>query len=202
MSRHGLPTLVLSAASVAMLAMPVGAQDRPRPDARETSRGAAVSSEYVIGVEDQLTISVWKEPELNLAVGVRPDGKITFPLVGDLQASGKTPKQLSQTLTEALSRYIKEPIVTVIVAQINNFKVYILGEVATQGVQVLRQRTRLLQVIAMAGGLTPYSNKKIVIVRDENGREARSEIDYRRIINGDQPETNVYLKPGDTIIVN
>lgn len=206
MPRHRFLSTMASTALLAMLAAPAAAQDQPRDRPRtgpaETSRGAAVSSDYVIGVEDQLTISVWKEPELNLSVAVRPDGKITFPLVGDLQASGKTPKQLSQTLTEALSRFIKEPIVTVIVAQINNFKVYMLGEVATQGVQVLRQRTRLLQVIAMAGGLTPYSNKNIVLVRDENGREVRTEIDYRKVINGDRPETNVFLKPGDTIIVN
>ena len=175
---------------------PVPAQEEPEP-----TRPAAVTADYVIGVEDVLSISVWKEPDLTKNVNVRPDGKITFPLVGDLQAAGKTPKQLSQVLTESLARLIKEPIVTVIVEQINNFKIYMIGEIGAQGELTLKRRTRLLQAIAMAGGLSPYASKNIVIVRDEAGREVRTEIDYRKVISGERPELNIYLKPGDTIIV-
>jgi polysaccharide export outer membrane protein len=183
----------------------VFAQAQPQPQAtaqqEETPEAAAASADYVIGVEDVLSISVWKELELNKNVIVRPDGKISFPLLQDLQASGKTPRQLAQTITEALVRYIKEPIVTVTVEQINNFKIYIIGEVGAQGELTLKRRTRLLQAIALAGGLSPYASKHIVVVREEGGREVRTEIDYRKVISGERPELNIYLKPGDTIIV-
>lgn len=197
MLRHSTRLFALTGLfSAALAAFPAPAH------AQESARAGSASADYVIGVEDQLAVSVWKELDLNLSVIVRPDGKISFPLVKDLQAAGKTPQQLGQVITEALAKYIKEPIVTVIVQQINSFKVYVLGEVAQQGEFVLRRRTRLLHVIALAGGLTPYSSKNIVLVRDENGRDVRSDIDYRKVINGDRPELNVFLKPGDTILVN
>lgn len=193
---------IASAALGSLVAVtPAFSQQEPSPDEQARQQAAAVSADYVIGVEDMLSVSVWKEPELTKNVNVRPDGKITFPLVGDLQASGKTPSQLAKTLTESLGRFIKEPIVTVTVEQINNFKVYMIGEVGSQGELTLKRRTRLLQAIALAGGLSPYANKTIVIVRDEAGREVRTEIDYRKVISGERPELNIYLKPGDTIIV-
>jgi polysaccharide export outer membrane protein len=194
------PGIAWAALGCLALATPAFPQT-PQQEEQARQQAAATSADYVIGVEDVLSISVWKEPELTKSVSVRPDGKVSFPLVGDLQASGKTPQQLSQTLTEALARFIKEPIVTVTVEQINNFKVYLLGEVGAQGELTLKRRTRLMQLISQAGGLSPYASKKIVIVREEGGREVRTEIDYRKLISGEQPELNIYLKPGDTIIV-
>ena len=159
--------------------------------------------EYSLGVEDKLSISVWKELDMTKTVAIRPDGKITFPLVGDVQAAGRTARQLSEDLTRLLGRYIKEPVVTVVVEEINNFKVFVLGEVATQGVLVLRRRTRLLEAIALAGGLSKFADKSdVVLVRFEDGKENRTRIDYRKVVSGEHPEFNVYLKPGDTIIVN
>ena len=186
-----------------LMAAPILAQGNAQPPPQDDAsrQAAAASADYVIGVEDVLAVSVWKEPELTKNVNVRPDGKISFPLVGDLQASGKTPRQLSATLTEALAKFIKEPIVTVTVEQINNFKIYMIGEIGAQGELTLNRRTRLLQAIAQAGGLSPYASKNIVVVRDEGGREVRTEIDYRKVISGERPELNIYLKPGDTIIV-
>ena len=186
-----------------LMAAPILAQGNAQPPPQDDAsrQAAAASADYVIGVEDVLAVSVWKEPELTKNVNVRPDGKISFPLVGDLQASGKTPRQLSATLTEALAKFIKEPIVTVTVEQINNFKIYMIGEIGAQGELTLKRRTRLLQAIAQAGGLSPYASKNIVVVRDEGGREVRTEIDYRKVISGERPELNIYLKPGDTIIV-
>jgi len=188
--------------SCLLTAAPVLAQATPptQPQDDAARQGVAASADYVIGVEDLLSVTVWKEPDLTKNVAVRPDGKISFPLVQDLQASGKTPRQLAATLTEALAKYIKEPIVTVTVEQINNFKVYMIGEIRTQGELTLKRRTRLLQAIAMAGGLSPYASKNIVVVRDEGGREVRTEIDYRKVVTGERPELNIYLKPGDTII--
>ena len=194
------PIFVAPAFLFFLCGLPALEQGTPPEDNARPS--ASASSDYIIGVEDTLAISVWKEPELTQAgVVVRPDGKISFPLVGDLQAAGKTPRQLAQTLTESLARYIKEPIVTVIVQQINNFKVYVIGEVGHQGELALKRRTRLLQAVALAGGLSPYANKTIVVVRDEAGRDVRTEIDYRKVLSGERPEQNIYLKPGDTIIV-
>ena len=169
-----------------------------------TAPSAAPSNEdYVLGVEDRLQISVWKEPDLLRTLSIRPDGKITFPLVGDIQASGRTAKQLTDELAKALERYIKEPVVTVSVEEINNFKVYIIGEVTVQGALTLRRRTRFLEAIALAGGLSQFADKSSVfLVRVENGKENRTRIDYKKVMSGEHPELNVYLKPGDMILVN
>jgi len=159
--------------------------------------------EYSVGIEDKLSISVWKEADMTKTVGVRPDGKITFPLVGDVQAAGRTPRQLTEDLTRLLGRFIKEPVVTVVVEEINNFKVFVLGEVATQGVLTLRRRTRLLEAIALVGGMSQFADKaNVLLVRFEDGKETRTKIDYRKVVSGERPELNVYLRPGDTIIVN
>lgn len=164
---------------------------------------APSGDEYVLGVEDKLAVSVWKEIDLNKSVVIRPDGKITFPLVGDVQAAGRTPRQLTEDLTKALARYIKEPVVTVVVDEINSFKVFVLGEVTTQGALNLRRRTRLLEAIAMAGGMSQYADKSnVVLLRYEDGKESRTRIDYKRVVSGEKPELNVFLKPGDTVIVN
>jgi len=159
--------------------------------------------EFILGVEDKLSISVWKEPDLTKSVIIRPDGKITFPLVGDVQAAGRAPRQLTEDLTKLLARFIKEPVVTVAVEEINNFKVFVLGEVATQGALNLRRRTRLLEVIALAGGLSKFADKSnVLLMRFEDGKETRSRIDYRKVVSGEKPGPNLYLQPGDTIIVN
>lgn len=169
--------------------------------ADEASPG--LSGEYIIGVEDQLSISIWREPDLDRTVTVRPDGKITFPLVGDIQAEGRTSRQLMVDITGALTKFIKEPVVTVIVEEINSFKVYVLGEVTTQGELRLRRRTRFLDALALAGGLTNFANKSdIILIRNEDGRSVRINVDYRQVIKGEKADSNFFLKPGDTIIVN
>ena len=162
------------------------------------------AEEFVLGIEDKLSISVWKEPDLSIkSLSIRPDGKITFPLVGDAQAAGRTPRQLTQDLTKILGRFIKEPVVTVAVEEINNFKVFVLGEVGLQGALTLRRRTRLLEAIALSGGMTKFADKSnLLLLRFDDGKETRTRIDYRKVVSGEKPELNVYLKPGDTIIVN
>ena len=163
----------------------------------------AAAEEFILGIEDKLSISVWKEPDLIKSVSIRPDGKITFPLVGDVQAEGRTPRQLTQDLTKLIGRFIKEPVVTVAVEEINNFKVFVLGEVSLQGALNLRRRTRLLEAIALSGGMSKFADKSsLLLLRFEDGKETRTRIDYRKVVSGEKPELNVYLKPGDTIIVN
>jgi polysaccharide export outer membrane protein len=163
----------------------------------------ATPGDFIIGVEDRLTVSVWREQDLTRTVIVRPDGKIGFPLIGDVQAAGRTPRELAADVTAALARFIKEPVVAVMVEEINHFKVFVLGEVHTQGQLVLRQPTRLLQALALAGGLTQYADKSnVVLFRTEEGRASRMRVDYRKLVTGERPELNYDLKPGDTIIVN
>ena len=161
------------------------------------------TADYVIGVEDVLNVVVWKEPELSMSLSVRPDGKITVPLVGDIAAAGSTPEELSAALREKLAVYIREPVVSVIVQAINKFKIYVLGEVGQQGEINLTRKTRVLQAIAIAGGLSQFADKSdIILIREIDGAEMRIPIDYKKLIKGTETGQNIYVKPGDTILVN
>ena len=186
--------MMLCALILATASSTIRAQDLP---------ASSSPADYVLGVEDRLSISVWKEPELSRTVVIRPDGKITAPLVGEVQAAGRTSKQLSVDLTTALSRFVKEPVVNVTVEAVESCKVYVLGEVSTQGALVLRRRTRLLEAIALSGGMTQFANRSdVVLIRYDDDKETRLRIDYRKIVSGEKSELNIFLKPGDTIIVN
>jgi polysaccharide export outer membrane protein len=162
----------------------------------------ADSDRYVIGAEDVLYIHVWKEESLIRTVTVRIDGNISLPLVNDVRAAGLTPLQLKEVLTKKLQIYIENPIVSVTVIEANSTKVYVSGEVKTPGVYRLRSETTILQVIPLAGGFTEWANqKKILIIRKENGKESRITVNYKKAASGEDPTSNVILKAGDTIIV-
>jgi len=157
-------------------------------------------ADYVIGVEDLLQIFVWNEPDLSLRVIVRPDGKITVPLVNDIKVAGLTTDQVRSKITEALSVYIRQPNVTVIVQEINSYRVYFLGEINRQGAMQFYRPIRLLQAIAAAGGLTEYAKKEVVLLREQGSTERRIPIDYKRLLAGDPGQENLWLEPGDTLI--
>ena len=160
------------------------------------------SDKYIIGPEDGLAIQVWKEEALSQAVVVRTDGKISLPLIDEVQAAGLTPLQLKEVLTQKFKAYVEDPIVTVMVREARSFKVYITGQVARPGVFSLVGETTILQIIPMAGGFTEWANqKKILIIRREKGQESRMTINYKKIIDGSDLGSNILLKPGDTIIV-
>ena len=162
----------------------------------------ALSQDYVIGSEDSVEVQVWKNPDLSRTVTVRPDGKISLPLIGDVPAAGQTATQLTEAVTEKLKIYYKEPAqVTVIVNQVNSYVIYVLGEVRTQGKQVVRSGTTCLQSISLAGGFTPFaSTSKITLRRrDSTGKETAIPIRYKDVLAGQQ--ANLILKSGDTIIV-
>jgi polysaccharide biosynthesis/export protein len=160
------------------------------------------SADYIIGVEDVIQISVWKNADLSVTVPVRPDGKISLPLIDDVQAAGLKPLQLKEELTRRWQAFLSAPEVSVIVKEVNSFKVYLVGEVAKPGELLLKGPTRLLQAISLAGGLTTFANKSsIVVLRDEAGVPTRHEFSYKRVISGKRPEENILLKPGDTIVV-
>jgi polysaccharide export outer membrane protein len=159
-------------------------------------------TDYIIGVEDVLTIAVWGETSLSATVFVRPDGKITFPLVNDILVAGLTPNEVREALGERLANFIRDPNVTVIVDKINSFRVYLLGEVAIQGVLNFNRPVRVLQAISIAGGFTQFSKREIIILRQEEGGEMRISINYKRLMSGEEGENNLFLQPGDTLLVN
>jgi len=166
------------------------------------AEGVADREHYVIGCEDVLYIHVWKEDALSRTVPVRMDGNISLPLIRDIKAAGLTPLQLEAAITERLKGFFENPTVSVTVMETNSFKVYVSGEVRTPGVYRLRSETTILQIIPMAGGFTEWAKqKKILVIRKENGKEKRFTVDYKKAMKGDDPSSNVILKPGDTIIV-
>lgn len=158
---------------------------------------------YAIGIGDILEISVWKNPDLSATVPVRPDGRISVPLLGDVQAAGMTPLALKQTLTDSYKDYVTAPGVSVVVKEIHSRKIYITGEVKTPGSYDLPPRGKLMQAVALAGGLTPYAKGRIVVLRDgRDGRQDRHyEIELKAIISGKKPQDNILLLPGDTLFV-
>jgi polysaccharide export outer membrane protein len=162
----------------------------------------ADSDQYVIGPEDVLHIHVWKEEALTRTIPVRMDGKISLPLIQEIKAAGLTPLQLKEVLTTRFKEFIENPIVSVTVMEANSCKVYIMGQVRNPGVYRLRSETTVVQIIPLAGGFTEWANqKKILIVRKEDGREKRITVNYKKIMGGKDPGSNVILKAGDTIIV-
>jgi polysaccharide export outer membrane protein len=163
----------------------------------------ADNNQYVIGPEDVLYIHTWKEEALSRAVPVRMDGKISMPLIDEIQAAGLSPLQLKEVLIEKFRRFIDNPNISVIVMEANSYKVYVSGLVRAPGVYRIRNEaeTTLLQIIPMAGGLLNVDQKKILIIRKENGKEKRITVNYKKIIQGQEPISDCVLKPGDTVIV-
>lgn len=161
---------------------------------------ASGGDQYIIGPEDVLQINVWKEQALSVTARVRVDGNISVPLINEVQAAGLTPLQLQERLTQKLKEFVEDPNVSVMVMEANSFRVYVSGEVKTPGMHLLRRPTSLLQIIPMAGGFSDWANpKKIMIIRQENGKENRMRVNYKKMMNGEIPV--LILKPGDTIIV-
>jgi polysaccharide export outer membrane protein len=168
----------------------------------QPTKAASEDPNYSIAPEDVLTIDVWKEPEISRTVPVRRDGKISLPLLNDLQAAGLTPTQLSVEIVEKLRATIVHPQVTVIVAQMSSLRIYILGQVTRGGAYPLVPDMTVMQALSIAGGFTPYANvKKIYVMRKENGADKIFAVNYKEVISGRKTEQNIQLKPGDTIVV-
>ena len=178
------------------------AADPAKPADQPQSEPKSVAGpDYVIGADDMLHVSVWKEADLTEALPVRPDGKISLPLLGDVVAAGLTPTQLADSITNKLKKYISDPRVTVVVTAMNSQKIYILGEVLHPGTTVLQPNMTVLQALATSG-FTQFANTKgIYILRAENGKQQKIPVHYRELIKGESVNQNVVLKPGDTIVV-
>ncbi len=179
----------------------------PSPTAGQTATAPEVKTStddnYVIGNDDMLGINVWKEPELTVSVPVRSDGKISLPLIGEVQASGQTPMQLKGVITFKLGAYLAAPDVTVTVLQMNSQKFNILGRVAKPGSYPLLAATTVLDAIAEAGGFQDFAKQKNIYIlrRNPSGGETRINFNYKDVIRGNHPEENIKLKPSDTIVV-
>ena len=159
-------------------------------------------TQYIIGPEDILRIDVWKEPKLSLSVPVRTDGKISLPLVNDVQVAGLTTLELKEVLTQKLTKFVENPTVSVIVEQINSLKIFVVGNVNNSGVFDVKREVNVLQAISMAGGFTEWAKKrKIKIFRKHAGVEKVIKVNYNKITSGKHSELNIPLQPGDTIVV-
>jgi polysaccharide export outer membrane protein len=202
-----LIAIVLSA-----FAVPAGAQSdattKPASQAPaaatppQASKSATGDPNYVIGPQDVLDISVWHEPDLTRQVPVRPDGKISLPLLNDVQASGLTPIKLAEEITTNLKKFVTDPQVTVIVTVINSQRVYILGEVNRAGAYPLLPGMTVLQALSSSGGFSQFANiKKIYVLRTEEGKSEKYPFNYKDVIAGRHAEENIVLKAGDTVVV-
>src|SRR5215467_7824636 len=160
-----------------------------------------VGPSYVIGADDTLAISVWKEPELTNTLPVRADGMISMPLLNDVQAAGLTPMQLAASITDKLKKYVADPRVTVTVTQMNSQRVYVTGEVSHSGAMALTPDMTVLQALSSAGFSQFANTKGIYVLRTENGQQKKYPVNYKKLIKGEDSASNILLKPGDTIVV-
>lgn len=181
---------------------------KPETSAPSASVPAAADAKphddtFVIGADDVLAINVWKEPDISRSIPVRSDGKISLPLVGELQAAGQTPRQLEQAIAAKLQSFISEPEVTVIVQEIKSQKYNILGQVNKPGTYPLTNSVTVLDAIAQAGGFRDFAKQKSIYVLRQNPKRdpARLPFNYKEVIKGKNPSQNIKLEPGDTIYV-
>jgi polysaccharide biosynthesis/export protein len=170
----------------------------PEPTKEPTS---VAGPDYIIGADDVLHVSVWKEADLTNTLPVRPDGKISLPLLNDVQAAGLTPMQLAMSITEKLKKYLADPRVTVVVTQMNSQRFYVMGEVLHSGSVTLLPNMTVLQALATAG-FTQFANTKgIYLLRNQNGKQEKIPFNYRQVLKGEAMDQNLTLRPGDTIVV-
>ncbi len=176
-----------------------GSKGQATPAAVQT---AAEDPAYKIGPQDLLKIDVWREDQLTRTVPVRPDGKITLPLLNDVQAAGLTPMELAAVIGEELKKYINNPQVTVSLMEINSRRIYVTGEVTKAGAYALLPHMTVLQALSGSGGFTQFARmKNIYVLRTQNGKQIKLPFNYKEAISGKNPEQNIELLPGDVIVV-
>src|SRR5215467_3728845 len=171
-------------------------------DATVAATPVVVPPEYVIGTDDVMKVDFWRDKDMSSEVTVRPDGKISLPLINEIQAAGLTPAQLRERIAEEARKYVEDPTVTVEVKAINSRRVYITGEVKKPGPYALTGSMTVLQLISIAGGLGDYAKQeKITIVRAEKGKQIAFRFNYKEVLNQQKLGQNIELKPGDTVAV-
>ena len=166
------------------------------------SSTTTLPSDYVIGVEDVLSVIFWREKDMSAEVVVRPDGKISLPMLNDIHAAGMTPEALAESIAKVGTKFVRDAGATVIVKEIRSRKIYIIGEVSKPGTFQLGSEMTVLQAIGEAGGFIEGANKgDVKIVRNQGGKEQRFKFNYKEVVEGKNPQQNIKLQPGDTIIV-
>jgi polysaccharide export outer membrane protein len=196
-----LACAVLSTSLGAQAAAPSAKTASPSHDA-DSSAAKPHDDSFVIGNDDVLAINVWKEPDISRSIPVRSDGKISLPLVGEVQAAGLTPLKLEKDIASRLKNYISEPEVTVMVQQVNSQKFNILGQVVRPGSYVIANSPTVLDAIALAGGFRDFAKQKsIYVLRQGAAGESRIPFNYKDVSQGKNMSQNIKLQPGDTIIV-
>ena len=200
-------SLALTIAAVAQATPPSNAAATqpasPAPSSDTSSATKPHDASFVIGNDDVLAISVWKEPEISRSIPVRSDGRISLPLVGEVQATGQTPLKLEQEIASRLKNYIAEPEVTVIVQQINSQKFNILGMVTRPGSFPIASASTVLDAIALAGGFRDFAKQKSIYILRQNadGSQTRIPFNYKQVVKGQNPAQNIKLQSRDTIVV-
>lgn len=192
------------------LAQDIDSKKHVVPSSKAAAPGAAekslliVTPEYIIGPEDVLEITVWKNADLSKQVQVRPDGRISLPLLGDISAVAKTPTQLTEEISAGLRAYMENPTISIMIKDVQSYNIYVLGEVNKPGKFPLKSKTTLLQGITVAGGFTPMAARnKIVVFRFTKDGEGQTKLkaSYDDIVVRDGSSQNIELKPGDQIVV-
>jgi polysaccharide export outer membrane protein len=195
----------LTASSAAAAQQPAGSQppgSQPQAATSAPPTGVSLPVGYVIGPEDVLTIVFWRDKDLSADVVVRPDGKISLPLLNDVVAAGYTPEELRVQLVKGAAKFLEDPNATVVVKEIHSRKVFVTGQVGKSGSYPLIGEMNVLQMIAHVGGLLEYADSKnIVVLRAENGQERRFKFNYKDVVKGKNLQQNILLKPGDTVVV-
>jgi polysaccharide export outer membrane protein len=192
---------VAQAAKPILTPVPEPATPPPAPATTTSSAPPHVDASYIIGADDVLQVTVWKETTLSGTFPVRPDGMISMVLLGDVKAAGLTPEQLSANLTAQYKKYVQDPLVTVLVQQVNSQRVFIVGEVGHVGPIPITPGMTPLQAIATAGGLSPYAHKsRIYILRGPQGKQEKIPFNYKAALRGDNSQ-DITLKPNDTVVV-
>jgi len=188
-------------------------QDNAKTKEKEKNKPAAAAANdpkepvsvagpsYIIGADDTLYISVWKESDLTATLPVRPDGMVSLPLLNDVRAAGLTPMQLAASIQEKLKKYVTDPRVTVVVTAMHSQRIYVTGEVLHTGAMPLLPNMTVLQALANAGFSQFANTKGIYLLRFENGKQQKIPVNYRQLIKGEAMERNIIVKPGDTIVV-
>jgi polysaccharide export outer membrane protein len=198
--RYGLALALACSAVIGTAAMQRGTPSSI--NGTEAAGAPALPPGYVIGAEDVLSIVFWKDADMSAQVVVRPDGKISLPLLNDIQVAGSTPEQLRAQLIQAASKYVEGPNATVVVKEVHSRKVFITGNVVKPGTFPLAGEMNVVQLIALAGGLQEYADaKNIVVMRTDGGPAQYLKFNYKDVIKQKNVQQNVSLKPGDTVVV-
>lgn len=182
--------------------LPAAASPEQQPIAPAAPAEVALPDDYVVGPEDVLGVVFWREAELSGDVTVRPDGRVTLPVVGELQAAGLRPEDLKKQIETAAAKYVTDPNVTVVVRAINSRRVFVTGRVTTPGVHLLKGPLTVMQAIALSGGVTEFADaKNIKVLRIVHGKSVTLPFNYKDVVRGRKLEQNILLLPGDTVVV-